>query len=306
VNPNRAQVTSWFFSKSHIGANRGDSKWYGDSTKYILLSIDHSDGEAVCVSRLFYRKFFDELTAVREVAKVAAEPVAGSGKTRNSFSTAVTQEDKNQLDNATFIEDYDLDAAGFADLAQKGRISATIVILTSGSFSSASQLLRLGYLRQNVQTTGFTPIPVVVGDAFVVPSSKQLDDIAKGNFLRPGQTLESVGMQYTGQFVCMKEVRHALQGTFQSRISLVDVPHDTPEALSKELLKVLLRFANKQDQADAAEYREIEARMEGDQPEVIPEIVAKPAGIEDMEIEVADAKPSAMPATDGFVAPSFN
>ena len=111
----------------------------------------------------------------------------------------------------------------------------------------------------------------------------------KGNFLRAGQTLESVARQYTTQVVSMKEVRHAVQGTFQSRISLVDVPHDTPDKLSKELLRVLLRLANKQDQADATEYREMEARIEETEPEIVlPAIVAKPEEHDFFEYSICD------------------
>jgi len=229
-------ITSKFFSKvsttqvnqaATVGAQGGT--WYDKQQEYVLISADHQDAEAVAVSRLVYSLLKDLINGTS---------LTGSCLPGSSHPA---------WQNLMFIEDIDLEASELKDLVTSGKVPAVLVILTSKSFQSVPQLLRLGLVHKYAHQTRFKPVPLAIGDTFRLPGLDVLIDIESGAVLPADMSEEAAAMQYASEIVSFSQARQSLSDTMNYRMPMLNVPVQGEAALRKALTETLFRIIDARD-----------------------------------------------------------
>jgi hypothetical protein len=236
------------------------------TTRYIMISCDHNDYEAVSASRLVYLllrvitgsdassseggnwnagRYGDGLDA--PVSKKEAletqgyagfkkrlsirrdgESSEGFGKRKSGVRTTKFEVEQH------FIQDIDLTAATFSELIKSNRTDGTVFLITKGTWESASQLIRLGYVQEFSQS-GFRPQPICIADTFEFPSLSRLDEIAQG-----------VGMEaaenYVDELVSWARVKVALCEVLQTRVFTCHVAGSSVKEMKLDLINGLSRL----------------------------------------------------------------
>lgn len=268
----RSPVISRFFSKADAaqGGNTAE-EWYFASKQVAMISCDHNDLAAVAVSRLFYRiiqdilkdsgtkhsSFIAKLGKIEALAKGDLSNDAANdagynpgvqsvqmGGGRLSVSSQVLSADSASILHALgVVEDIDLNASQFAKLAGSERLLATIVVFTDESFTSAKQLLRLGYTFQQ-NPNGLVSYPVSISSLFAFPGTDMLKAIENGT--QPGLTRASTraaSIEMTTGNISLKRISEALQSVFQARTYLCNVPALPPADIRVCMTNVMSKVA---------------------------------------------------------------
>ena len=162
-------------------------------------------------------------------------------------SLKITALQKGALQDMRFIADCELEPVELQDLVVSGKIPVVLVILTSKSFQSVSQLLRLALLHKHADQARFKAIPLAIGDSFSFPGLDILMDIEAGKILPANMDREAESTKYTSEAVTFPQAMQALKDTMKCRISLIDVPAETEIRLRRLLTLVLLRISNARD-----------------------------------------------------------
>ena len=162
----------------------------------------------------------------------------------------ITASQQGALKDMRFIADCELEPVELQDLVVSGKISVVLVILTSKSFQSASQLLRLALLHKHADQVRFKAIPLAIGDSFSFPGLEVLKDIEAGTILPVHLDREAESTKYTSEAVTFPQAMQALKDTMKCRTSLINVPVETGIRLRSLLTQVLLRIVHARDNPD--------------------------------------------------------
>jgi hypothetical protein len=213
----------------------------------LLLMSDHSDAEAVSVSRLFawiIRPNLDkDMKVIQSGSMGALESMTaaismtggnnsngGRGSMRGSF-----------VSNVVLCEDLDVSAEEFAGMAKDQSASMLIFLFTSGTTTSAMQLLRLAVFW--TYHNELQAIPVVIGESFKFPSDKQLDDMATGKGLNLGRNPGPKMKELAGEEVEMESVKLAFQRTLEYFVTFMNVPGMNETEVEVAVRRVIRRAA---------------------------------------------------------------
>jgi hypothetical protein len=193
----------------------------------VCLSCDHGDTEAVNVSRLI-----GYLMSV-SMAEACSKGAAIEGR----YGAAV----REQVQNLSLVQDIDTDSTVFASMVKGGKIPAVVVIVTGGTYTSAPQLLRLGFLQQ-YNTAGFRPHTLAICDIFSMPDTKVVQDIQKGK-LALGSNPEAAIKAYLTEDVSFARVSLALIQVLESRVYMCNCPITTEATIKESLTRQLFKVA---------------------------------------------------------------
>jgi hypothetical protein len=207
----------------------------------ICLSCDHADSEAVNVSRLFsYLLSINMAEAGGTATKVAFDSESSGG--RATLDPAA----QDAIRKLGVVQDIDLDPMAFAGMVKGGKIPAVIVIMTSGTYKSSPQLLRLGF-HQQYSTAGFRPHPIAICDIFSMPDAKVAEDIQQGKVLALGSNYKAAIKSFLTEDVSFARVAMALIQTLESRVFICNCPItkavNIKECLGRQLTKVALSIS---------------------------------------------------------------
>jgi hypothetical protein len=240
------KLTQRYFSAPESTNSEADmNSFRNNESDYVLLSCDSDDAEAVSVSRLIYSL----------MSQFTTSDSARSGRSGvDSYDVADFGSERVAWKSMKFVQDVDLSAEDLKLLVEGARIPAVLVLLTSGSLNSASQLLRIGFMQKFAPPTApFTPIPLAISDAFTFPGLKHLEDIESGKALTFGSTVDSVqsprhstlqaaSMSLTTANISTTRIRVALSQILETRIIFVDVPKKDVPHLHKLVERVVFRL----------------------------------------------------------------
>ena len=146
-----------------------------------------------------------------------------------------------------FIEACDLEASELKDLVASGKIPLVLVIFTSKSFQSVSQLMRLALLHKYAHQTRFKAVPLAIGDAFRFPGIDVLSDIESGAVLPADMDEMTAAMQYASESVSFPQARQALSHILENGMAFLNVPVENEATLRKSLMKTLFRIIYARD-----------------------------------------------------------
>jgi len=175
-----------------------------------------------------------------------------------------------------FIEDQDLTGAEFDDLVCSGRVPVVVVLLTEYSFSSVSQLFRLGHIHKYSNPRS-RKVPVAIKDAFSFPSKEVLDGIENGTRLMLHKSVDDTALALTGKKVSLPRVTAALMEALQTTVSLLDLSHLETEKIRVVGDKVCERIV-----AAAVDYKTL--GKDGDGMNSSPSIFAGKSSARDSNI----------------------
>jgi hypothetical protein len=168
---------------------------------YHLIICDHSDGEAVAVSRFLQEHF--------------------------------------ALVVGNWLEDQDILPVDYASLLKKSNPSHTVFMFSKRTTSCVTQLARLGLLVKNYPSANM--IPLVVGVSFDFPDQEYLLKLETNKALSLGDSPGARLAQFAGDDVNLKQVAEGLTHVMSYLITFVNVSILTPAALDKSLKESLQR-----------------------------------------------------------------
>jgi hypothetical protein len=168
----------------------------------------------------------------------------GSGFTKQLSPGAIV--DSNVIQTAghglSLVQDIDLDPQAFAKMVKGGKMPAVVVIMTGGTYQSASQLARLGF-QQQYNTAGFRPQPIAICDIFSMPDMKVVQDIQKGKVLALGANPRAAIKDFLTEDVSFARIALALVQVLEARVFLCNCPilteRQTKDAVLPSLVKVV-------------------------------------------------------------------
>ena len=194
------------------------------------------------------------------------------------------------MQSLRFIQDCDLEASELKDLVTSGKIPIVLVIFTSKSFQSVSQLMRLGLVLKYADKTRFKPVPLAIGDAFRFPGIDVLSDIESGAVLSADMDEMSAAMQYASEGVSLPQARQALSHILENRMALLNVPVENEATLRKSLMKTLFRISYARDNPQYGTNQSIPVALIFTETESIK---ADPGQLFDQQLTIAKNKSKA-------------
>jgi len=226
------------------GGGMRSSKTGGSAKQifFFLILSDHEDMEAVSVSRLFQHLIASSLKHDKLGFDFGKNQSKGSMKAlqKQVRSSAVVQAVPGEIE-LHCVEDQDLPAQDFHDIAKQERAAVVLLTLTTGTLKSATQLSRLGLLHKH--TPDLQPIPVVIGATFNFPTDDYYMHLEKGDGLGLGKDPEGAIKLLCNESVPFFELREALEHAMSFFVTFIDVPKFTELSLRKQISGVIRRAA---------------------------------------------------------------
>jgi len=208
---------------------------------FFLILTDHEDMEAVSVSRLFQHLV---ASALKEKPHGMDFNMGGKGAMKNLQKQVRTSAVSHAVGGEIelhCVEDQDLPAQDFHDIANQERAAVVLFTLTTGTLKSATQLSRLGLLHKH--TPDLQPIPVVIGATFNFPTDDYYMHLEKGDGLGLGKDPEGAIKLLCNESVPFFDIRDALEHAMSFFVTFIDVPKFTEMSLRKQISEVIRRAA---------------------------------------------------------------
>jgi hypothetical protein len=206
----------------------------GNAGKSMMILSDQSDVEAVAASRVVFRTLMDVVNTPQ-------------GARADTYSIKFSQ-NVAMIRETPPIQDVDLTATEFADIICAGRVPMALFLATERSFQSASQLLRLGFMLENIPNGDYRSYPVSISDVFAFPPVEILDAIASGQIAKQWNNGGSADIQYTTKQVSPKAVISAVSYLLQHRMYLCNVPRLPASGINTSINYMLTQIGLRLDE----------------------------------------------------------